>query len=40
MKSEVITAVKVAMMFWVVTPYGLVGTYQRFGGTYCLFLQG
>jgi hypothetical protein len=27
------------IMFWVVTPYRLVGRYQRFGGTYCLNLQ-
>jgi hypothetical protein len=27
-------------VFWVVTPCILVGRYQRFGGTYCLYLQG
>jgi hypothetical protein len=27
-------------VFWVVTPCGLVGGYQRFGGTYCLHHQG
>jgi hypothetical protein len=28
------------LVFWVVTPCRLVGRYQRFGGTYCLHLQG
>jgi hypothetical protein len=28
------------LIFWAVTAYGLVGGYQRFGGTYCLHLQG
>jgi hypothetical protein len=28
------------LVFWVVTPYELVGRYQRFGGTYYLHLQG
>jgi hypothetical protein len=27
------------LVFWVVTPCGLVGRYQRIGGTYCLHLQ-
>jgi hypothetical protein len=27
-------------VFWVMTPFRLVGRYQRFGGTYCLHLQG
>jgi hypothetical protein len=27
------------LIFWVVKPCGLVGRYQRFGGTYCLHLQ-
>jgi hypothetical protein len=27
-------------IFWVVTPRGLVGRYQRFGGRQCLHLQG
>jgi hypothetical protein len=26
-------------LFWFVTPRGLVGRYQRFGGTYYLHLQ-
>jgi hypothetical protein len=26
------------LVFWVVTPCGLVGRYQRFGGTYCFLL--
>jgi hypothetical protein len=31
-RSEVLTAVKLSMLvFWVVTPFGLVGRYQRFG---------
>jgi hypothetical protein len=25
--------------FWVIMLYGLVGRYQCFGGTYCLYLQ-
>jgi hypothetical protein len=37
MRFEVLMAVKMLMLvFWVVMPYGLVGTYQYFGGTYCL----
>jgi hypothetical protein len=41
MRSVVLTAVKMSMLvFWVVTPCGLVGRYQRFRGTYCLLLQG
>jgi hypothetical protein len=40
MRFDVLTAVKMSMLvFWVVTPCGLVGRYQRFGGTYCLYLQ-
>jgi hypothetical protein len=27
------------LVFWVLTPCGLVGRYQRFGGTYYLHLQ-
>jgi hypothetical protein len=27
-------------IFWDVTFYSLVGVYQRFGGIYCLHLQG
>jgi hypothetical protein len=27
------------LVFWVVTPCGPVGKYQRFGETYCLHLQ-
>jgi hypothetical protein len=27
------------LVFWVVALCGLVGRYQRFGGTYCLHLQ-
>jgi hypothetical protein len=39
-RSVVLTAVKIpVLMFWVVTPYELVGRYERFGGTYCLHLQ-
>jgi hypothetical protein len=37
---EVLTAVKMLMVvFWVVTPCGLVGGYQHFRGTYCLYIQ-
>jgi hypothetical protein len=40
-RYKVLTAVNMSMLlFWVVTPYGLVGRYQCFGGTYCLHLQG
>jgi hypothetical protein len=40
MRFEVLTEVKLSMLvFWVVTPCGLVGRYQRFGRTYCLNLQ-
>jgi hypothetical protein len=28
-----------AMGFWVVTPYGLVFRYRRFGETYCLHVR-
>jgi hypothetical protein len=28
------------LVFWVETPCGLAGRYQRFGGTYCLHLRG
>jgi hypothetical protein len=28
------------LVFWVVMPSGLIGRYQRFGGTCCLHLQG
>jgi hypothetical protein len=28
------------VVFWVVTPCGLVGGYQHFGGTYSLHLRG
>jgi hypothetical protein len=34
-KFENLAAVKMSMfVFWVVTPCGLVGRYQHFGGTY------
>jgi hypothetical protein len=37
---DVITAVKILiLLFWVVTPCGLVGRHHRFGGTYCHHLQ-
>jgi hypothetical protein len=39
-RFEVLTAVKQSIsVFWVVTLCGLVGTYQRFGGTQSLRLQ-
>jgi hypothetical protein len=31
---EVLTAVKMSVVFWIVTSSGLVGSYQRFGETY------
>jgi hypothetical protein len=41
MRFEVLTAVKMSMLvFWVVTPCELVDRHQRFGGAYCLHLQG
>jgi hypothetical protein len=41
MMFEVLTAVKMSLLFfWVVAPRVLVGRYQRFGGTYCVHLQG
>jgi hypothetical protein len=41
MRSEVLTTVKMSILvFWVVTPCGLIGRYQRFGGIYYLHLQG
>jgi hypothetical protein len=41
MRFEVLTAVKMSMLvFWVVTPCGLVGRFQRFRKTYCLHLLG
>jgi hypothetical protein len=37
---EALTAVWMSMLvLWVVTPSGLVGGYQSFGGTFCLNLQ-
>jgi hypothetical protein len=38
-RFEVLTAVKM-LIFWVVTPCGTVGRYQRFRGTYRLHFQG
>jgi hypothetical protein len=41
MRFDVLTAVKMLMfVFWVVTPCGFVGRYQRIGETYYLHLQG
>jgi hypothetical protein len=38
---EVLMAIKTSVfVLWVVTPLGLVDKSQRFGGTYCLHLQG
>jgi hypothetical protein len=40
MRFEVLTTVNFPMLvFWIVTPCGLIGRYQRFGETYCLHLQ-
>lgn len=37
LRCEVLTALKMSMfVFCSVTPYGLVGRYQRFRGTYCM----
>jgi hypothetical protein len=41
LKLQVLTAVKMSILvIGVVTPCVLVGGYRRFGGTYCLHLQG
>jgi hypothetical protein len=40
LRSEVVTAVRMMMMFWVLAPCRLVGRSQRFGETYCLHPQG
>jgi hypothetical protein len=42
MRVEDLTVVKkdVDVGLLDLTPYGFVGRYQRFGGTYCLHLQG
>jgi carbohydrate-selective porin OprB len=38
---EVVTATKMSIVvFWVVTPCGLVGSYQRFRRKYLLYIQG
>jgi hypothetical protein len=38
-RYEILTALKISMMlFWVVTPCGIVSRSQNFGGTYCLHL--
>jgi hypothetical protein len=40
MRYEVLTAVKMALLVvWVETQFGVVGRYQRFGGTYWLHFQ-
>jgi hypothetical protein len=40
-RFEVLTAVMMTkLFFWVVLPRRLVGTYRRFGETYCFHLQG
>jgi hypothetical protein len=41
MRFGIITVVRTSMLVsWVVTLRALVGRYQRFGGKYCLHLQG
>jgi hypothetical protein len=37
-RFEVLTAMKITMLFWVVTPCGPCGRYQHFRQIYCLFL--
>jgi hypothetical protein len=40
LRFEVLRAVQMSVLvLWVVTPCGLVGRYQRFGGTFCFHLQ-
>jgi hypothetical protein len=37
----IVNMIKISMLvFWVITQCGLVGRYQRLGGTYCLHHQG
>jgi hypothetical protein len=38
-RFEVLSAVRMMMIFWVVMPQRPVGRYQCFGETYCLYLQ-
>jgi hypothetical protein len=38
-RSEVLTAVRMALFFRVLTPCRIVGRYQRFGEIYCVLLQ-
>jgi len=39
--SDVRAAITVNdVVFWRVAPYSFVGIYQRFGGAFCLHLQG
>jgi hypothetical protein len=41
LRYKVLMAAKMSVLvFWVVKPCGLAGRYHRFGGTYCLHLQG
>jgi hypothetical protein len=37
-ETEVLTAVRMTLLFWVLKPFRFVGTYQHFGETYCLHL--
>jgi hypothetical protein len=40
-RTEFFMAVKInVVFFWIMTPYSLVGGCHRFGGTYCLYLEG
>jgi hypothetical protein len=39
-RFEVLTAVKMMMFFWAVTPRTLIARQQHFGETYCLHPQG
>jgi hypothetical protein len=39
MRFEVPTVMMLMLVFWVMTPCGLTGDYQHFGGTHCLYRQ-
>jgi hypothetical protein len=39
-RFEVLTAVNILMLFWAVTPCGVLGRYQSFGETYCSHIEG
>jgi hypothetical protein len=40
MQCSLMPAILQFMIFWFVAPCSVVGGYQRFGKTYCFYLQG